>query len=234
MYHKLAEYYDALLKDDEAVSWWKDFFIKHHYKNTVLELASGTGEITLALAEDFTVDATDLSEEMLEKIKLKDHTQSINDIYQLNMLDLSADKTYDNIICFCDSINYLLSDEDFEVLIEKVSAALNDEGVFMFDMHTEDRLPEFQDPFIETGQLLNTDYQWTITSEDRYIYHHFVFYEDSIVQEYHTQYVFDLDFVKKVLEKYHFSYKIYTDFDQEGVHEGEKLFIVAKKPASKQ
>ena len=229
MYNKLSEYYDALLKDDEAVSWWIDFFKAHHYGSTILELASGTGEITLKLAEEFIVDATDLSEDMLDKIKQKDTENCIENIYPLNMLELSAKKTYDNIVCFCDSINYILSDEDLEKVIANVYEALNENGVFMFDMHTEDRLEEFEDPFIETGQLLNTDYQWSITSEERYIYHHFVFYEDPIVQEYHTQYVFKLETVLGLLEKYKFSLKIYTDFDQEGVAEGEKLFIVAKK-----
>lgn len=229
MYNKLSQYYDALLKDDEAAGWWFEFFKQHHYGKSVLELASGTGEITLLLAEQFDVDATDLSEDMLLKIKEKDTQNLIHNIYPLNMLELTNEKTYDNIVCFCDSINYLLSDEELEQVIERAYEALNEGGVFMFDMHTEDRLTEFEDPFIETGKLLDTDYQWTILSEERYIYHHFVFYEQPIVQEYHTQYVFDLKVVLSLLKKYNFAVTVYTDFDQPGVLDGEKIFIVAKK-----
>ncbi len=229
MYHKLAHYYDALLKDEDAVQWWTDFFKKHHYGNSVLELASGTGEISMAIAQSFQLDATDLSEDMLNEIRLKDTDHLIHDIYKLDMLELSDDKKFDNIICFCDSINYILEESDLQKVFSKVYSALNEEGVFMFDMHTEDRLEEFKEPFMEVGNVLGTDFQWTITSEAPYIYHHFVFYEDSHVQEHHVQRVFTLETVIKHLEDLNFKLKLYTDFDQEGIHEGEKIFIVAQK-----
>ncbi len=229
IYNNLAKYYDALLKDDEAVLMWTNFFDKHHYNETVLELGAGTGEITLELAKTYTVDATDLSNQMLDKIKEKDIDNNLNDIFYLDMNDFNVKEKYDNIICFCDSINYLETDEQLYALFNSVYASLNDNGVFMFDMHTNDRLEEFKEPFIETGQLLGTDYQWSITTDENKIYHHFVFYEDDMLQEYHTQTVFDSSLVLKQLQDIGFNVKVYTDFVNDGITEGEKLFIVGEK-----
>lgn len=229
MYKRLAKYYDALLKDDEAVTWWKDFTDKHQAGSDILELAAGTGEITLKLAKDYKVVASDLSLEMLEQIKLKDIDNSIESIKQLNMLDLTEEAVYSNVVCYCDSINYIDNYSDLQLVFKNVYRALKTNGVFMFDMHTKDRLEEFKEPFIEVGQLHNVDYQWSITTEGEYIYHHFVFYEDDMIQEYHTQMVFDITKVLNMLEKIGFELKVYTDFDKEGLHVGEKIFIVGKK-----
>lgn len=229
MYKRLAKYYDALLKDDEAVSWWTDFTNKHSKGKTILELASGTGEISLSLAKDYDLDASDLSIEMLDEIKAKDVDNKIKSIKQLNMLDLAENNKYDNVICYCDSINYLDSYESLEMVVSNVYKALKDGGVFLFDMHTPDRLVEFEEPYIEVGLLHGTDYQWSITSEDDFIYHHFAFYEDELIQENHTQRVFDYNKVLEILNNIGFTVKVYTDFDTEGISEGEKYFIVANK-----
>lgn len=229
IYNSLATYYDALLKDDDAVLMWTDFFEKHKTGHTILELASGTGEITLELAKKYQIDATDLSKAMLDKIKIKDTESLISDLYPLDMTNIKTDKTYDNIICFCDSINYLNDESELKSLFKDVYDILNPNGMFLFDMHTEDRLEEFKEPFIETGQLLGTDYQWMITTDEDKIYHHFVFYEDDMIQEYHVQTVFNTKNVIKMLEDSGFKVSVYTDFVTEGITEGEKIFLVGEK-----
>ena len=50
MYELLAHVYDALVKDDEATACWVEL-VKAHIRGTeLLELACGSGEITIALA----------------------------------------------------------------------------------------------------------------------------------------------------------------------------------------
>ena len=229
MYKDLAKYYDVLVKDDQATQLWVDFFNRHQSDKTVLELASGTGEITLELAKNYLVDASDISEPMLNEIKAKDNNM-LNDIFKLDMTNFNLNKTYDNIICFCDSINYILDLSDLESMFKSVASHLKVGGSFMFDMHTKDRLKEFSDPYIEVGQVLDTDFQWTIQTEDDFILHHFAFYtEAKTKQSHHIQKVFDLNIVVKLLEDLDFDLKIYTDFDQSGIHPGEKIFIVGRK-----
>ena len=228
MYNTLADYYDTLVKDDKATQLWKEFFINHKSKgDTVLELASGSGEITIALAQDYKVDASDLSEKMLEKLKSKDLSENIKNIYHIDMRDFSLDKTYDNIICFCDSINYVLKEEDLMSTFKNVKAHLKKDGVFMFDMHSHDRLDEFLEEYIEVGKIEDTDYQWTIKSDEDLIFHHFAFYqEDGLLQEQHIQRVYDAELVIDYLKRLDFKVEVYTDFSKKGINKGEKIFIV--------
>ncbi len=227
MYNELAKYYDVLVKDDQATQMWVDFFNRHQKGETVLELASGTGEITLVLAKDYRVDASDLSDSMLSVIKDKDVDNLVLSYNILDMVNFKVDKGYDNIICFCDSINYVLNLNDLEIMFNNVYASLNKNGVFMFDMHTLDRLDEFNEDYIETGHILNTDYQWSIVKDDDYILQHFAFYQDDgIKQEHHIQRVYDPSKIINLLEKVGFKVKVFTDFDIEGISVGEKIFIV--------
>ena len=72
MYELLAHVYDALVKDDEATACWVEL-VKAHIRGTeLLELACGSGEITIALAQEgYHVDASDLSAAMIEEAKKK-------------------------------------------------------------------------------------------------------------------------------------------------------------------
>ena len=79
MYELLAHVYDALVKDDEATACWVEL-IKAHIRGTeLLELACGSGEITIALAQEgYHVDASDLSAAMIEEAKKKDGSEQVS------------------------------------------------------------------------------------------------------------------------------------------------------------
>lgn len=225
IYESLANYYDALVKDDEATLKWCNFVEKNAKGKKVLELACGSGEISNELLKrGYDILATDISESMLSKLKQK---YPYIKTKQLDMNDFKLDDKFDTIICFCDSINYL---SDYRLMFRNVYDSLVTGGIFMFDMHSEDRLEEFKEMFIEEGYILNVPYQWTIISNENMIHQHFAFYqEDGIIQEQHVQYVFKPQEVIDELKKLNFKIKIYTDFDQEGIKTGEKIFFVGEK-----
>lgn len=225
IYESLANYYDALVKDDEATLKWCNFVEKNAKGKKVLELACGSGEISNELLKrGYDILATDISESMLSKLKQK---YPYIKTKQLDMNDFKLDDKFDTIICFCDSINYL---SDYRSMFRNVYDSLVTGGIFMFDMHSEDRLEEFKEMFIEEGYILNVPYQWTIISNENMIHQHFAFYqEDGIIQEQHVQYVFKPQEVIDELKKLNFKIKIYTDFDQEGIKTGEKIFFVGEK-----
>ena len=73
MYEKLAEFYDALVKDEEATKAWVDLIESYLPKGKIMELACGSGEITIALAKDgYEVHASDLSADMITQAKAKE------------------------------------------------------------------------------------------------------------------------------------------------------------------
>ena len=119
----------------------------------------------------------------------------------------------------------------FQKKIVENMDALKENGMFLFDIHSLDRETEFAEEYIEEGFLDDVAYQWTIRHEDHYLYHSFTFYDPmgNLEQEQHIQKVHNPLWVKEELEKLGFEVEMFTDFDLEGIQEGEKIFYVAKK-----
>lgn len=231
IYQTLAPFYDLLVKDDEATQMWVDFTQKYVKGKKLLELACGSGEITIALSKlGYEIKGTDLSQEMIDEAMSKEGSEAIH-WQAMDMLDLDEVKAYDSILCYCDSLNYIVGDEQIKTVFKKVYNALNDDGMFLFDIHSLDREVEFADEYIEEGFLDEVAYQWTIRHEDHYLYHSFTFYDalGNLEQEQHIQKVHNPLWVKSELEALGFTVEMFTDFDLEGIQEGEKIFYVAKK-----
>lgn len=231
MYNHLANIYDALVGDPQATKAWVDFIITHADAPRYLELACGSGEITIALAKlGKQIDASDLSEEMLERAKRKVDNEDIT-FTKMDLRDLTTTQKYPAILCLCDSLNYVTDNEDIKTFFAKAYEILEPQGTFIFDVHSIDRLTEFEDEFLEEGHLLNFDYEWSIETHGDSIYQNFLFFdqEGKMTHEQHVQRVYSASLLEDWLKSVGFSVSIYTDFTKDGVHEGEKYFFVCKK-----
>lgn len=222
-YEYLAKYYDYLLGDEEAFDFWLEYINAKDY-HIVLELASGSGVLAGILKKQGKeVTASDISKEMKEVA-----TNNFDGEYLiLNMIDFDLHKKYDLILCVCDSINYLY-EEELEQMFKSVYKHLNDGGRFIFDMHNPKRLKEFDEEYIEEGQIdENVYYQWTINSDtfDRTVNEHFTFYTpEGMIQEQHTQNVFEVDDVKNKLENVGLESEVVMDFIED-----EKILFIGTK-----
>ncbi len=222
-YEYLAKYYDYLLGDEEAFNFWLEYINAKDY-HTVLELASGSGVLAGILKKQGKeVTASDISKEMKEVA-----TNNFDGEYLiLNMIDFDLHKKYDLILCVCDSINYLY-EEELEQMFKSVYKHLNDGGRFIFDMHNPKRLKEFDEEYIEEGQVdENVYYQWTINSDtfDRTVNEHFTFYTpEGMIQEQHTQNVFEPSVVKEKLESVGLESEVVMDFIKD-----EKILFIGTK-----
>ena len=222
-YEYLAKYYDYLLGDEEAFDFWLEYINAKDY-HTVLELASGSGVLAGILKKQGKdVTASDISKEMKEVA-----TNNFDGEYLiLNMIDFDLHKKYDLILCVCDSINYLY-EEELEQMFKSVYKHLNDGGRFIFDMHNPKRLKEFDEEYIEEGQIdEDVYYQWTINSDtfDRTVNEHFTFYTpEGMIQEQHTQNVFEPSVVKEKLESVGLESEVVMDFIKD-----EKILFIGTK-----
>ena len=93
-------------------------------------------------------------------------------------------------------------------------------------MHDMKRIEEFKEQYIEEGFVSGVPYQWTITSDeyDDTLHEHFTFYtEEGMIEENHSQNVFDVDTIRRHMEPY-FEIRVIDDFIED-----EKLLIVGYK-----
>jgi len=221
-YDLLAYYYDELLGDKEAFSYWLKYIEEKPFK-TVLELASGTGVLAGILQDKgYDVIASDLSKSMKDAAKV-----NFDGEYKIiNMSSFNLDKKFDLIICLCDSFNYLSSDE-IKSFFECSYKHLNEGGRLIFDSHHKDRLKEFKDQYIEEGSISDINYQWTISADtfDSTIHEHFTFYtKDGMIQEHHFQFVYNDDEIITLMNNTGFKTRVIKDFIP-----SEKMLFIGEK-----
>ncbi len=107
-------------------------------KNLVLDLGCGTGTLTEILAQKgYDMIGIDYSQEMLN-IAMQKKMESQSDILYLcqDMREIDLYSTVGTVISVCDSVNYLLEDEDIEDTFAGVQNYLYPGGIFIFDFNT--------------------------------------------------------------------------------------------------
>ena len=106
--------------------------------NSILDLGCGTGTLTELLAKrGYDMIGVDNSQEMLQLAMDKRSRSGLDILYLLqDMRFFELYGTVGAVISVCDSINYLLEDEDVVKTFRLVNNYLFPEGVFIFDFNT--------------------------------------------------------------------------------------------------
>ena len=107
-------------------------------RNLVLDLGCGTGTLTeLLYHKGYDMIGVDSSEDMLS-IALAKKEKSGSEILYLcqDMRELDLYCTIGTVVCVCDSVNYLLENEDVEDAFTLVHNYLYPGGIFIFDFNT--------------------------------------------------------------------------------------------------
>jgi len=130
--------------DDVDYCRWVEYYITAFYKmemqpKTILDLACGTGNLSIPLAmKGYQVIGVDLSEDMLFVAAEKARKAGIRIpfVYQ-NICSLELHRKVDAMICGCDGINYLDSLEKVQACFESASRYLKENGLFIFDISSK-------------------------------------------------------------------------------------------------
>jgi len=118
-----------------------DFFVKcsQKYKGPILELACGTGILTLPIAkEGIAIEGLDLSSAMLRRAKIKAKGYKNVHFYRKNMMKFNLNKKYRMIFIGFNSIFHLKSSQEISAMLDSVKAHLEPEGVFIVDCFIPD------------------------------------------------------------------------------------------------
>lgn len=145
-YKRFSEIYDSVMEGvpyERWLSFIEAIWSRHNaHPRTVLDLACGTGNMTLLLAErGYRVIGLDASPFMLEKARAKASQRGLDVEFILaDMRDFRLEMPVDTVVCVFDSINYLITPEDLGRAFRCVFHNLAPSGLFVFDMNTEHRL----------------------------------------------------------------------------------------------
>lgn len=164
-YTDFAEVYDELM-DDTPYEAWCEFLmgIFKHYgvdevskgekrteddmsvtntnlrqeRNTILDLGCGTGTLTELLARrGYDMIGVDNAQEMLQAAMEKRERSGLDILYLLqDMRELELYGTVGTVVSVCDSLNYLLEEEDIVQTFLRVNNYLYPQGIFVFDFNT--------------------------------------------------------------------------------------------------
>ena len=126
-YEALAASYDGLTRDipyEKYLRFFKTLLRRHGVTaTTVLDLACGTGSLSVLLAKHgYRVLGVDRSEEMLTVAAEK------------------AMEPVDACVCALDSINYVTKPQDVQKAFRRVYESLRPGGLFVFDINTPYKL----------------------------------------------------------------------------------------------
>ncbi|MGG0413058.1 class I SAM-dependent DNA methyltransferase [Peribacillus simplex] len=245
-YERFAYVYDELMKDAPYEKWLMILTAKLEQYGIggrkVLDLACGTGEMTVELAQHgFEVTGVDLSDEMLLVANEKAVKLGLSiPLFQQNMAELEGLGQFDCVTIFCDSLNYLRDEEDIVKTFSRVHEHLKDGGLFLFDIHSIYKMEEiFRDnTFAVNGEEVS--YIWDcFPGEEPYSVEHdlsfFVRDDESGLydrfDELHYQRTYPVEQYKKWLEQTGFTVsEIMADLEEAPlVTETERILFVASK-----
>lgn len=245
-YTGFAEVYD-LFMDNVPYEQWAEYItgLLREYgieDGLVLDLGCGTGTMTELLAEaGYDMIGIDQSEEMLEEA-LEKKEASGHDILYLcqDMREFELYGTVRAIVCVCDSMNYILEEEE---ILDILSAAaynyLDYDGLFIFDLNTEYKYREILgeqtiaenreegsfiwENYYDEAQRIN-EYQLTLfVKEKEDLYRKF--------EETHYQRAYSLDTVRNLVECSGLRLlHMYDAFTREPAREdSERIYVICQR-----
>lgn len=242
-YGEFAKIYDELINEDINYDNMINRILKVCTENNIefnnyLDIACGTGNVTVRLAKYFKeIYAVDLSEDMLREAYEKFKRERIKGkIICQNMAKLSLNKKFDLITSVLDSTNYITEEEDLVSYLEGVKEHLNDNGLFIFDINSYYKLSEILGNNIYTYNEEEVFYTWENSFEEELLSMFLTFFvkKEELYERFeeeHLERAYTEKFIEESLQKC--GLKVlskYNGYTEEKVHEkSERIMYIVKK-----
>ncbi len=241
-YTGFAQVYD-LFMEDVPYEEWRDFLVDILHREgisdgLVCELGCGTGRMTRLLAQSgYDMIGIDASQEMLS-IARENESEGILYLAQ-NMREFELYGTVRAIVSICDSMNYLLEEEDLLQVFKLVNNYLDPGGIFLFDLNTEYKFRELMgtQTFSEhraEGSLVWDNYYDEETKLNEYALTIFLRQEQELYRRYeevHYERSYGLAEVVQLLEQAGLRFVCACDGGDRGAvrEDSERIYVLARE-----
>lgn len=245
-YTSFAAVYDTFM-DNIPYEEWEKYLKSLLYEygvreGLVLELGCGTGNMTEILAQSgYDMIGVDNAEEMLEIAIEKRMKSGLDILYlQQDMREFELYGTVKAIVSVCDSVNYILEEEELEEVFRLVNNYLDPGGVFIFDFNTVYKYREILgDQTIaenrEECSFIWDNYYYEEERINEYELSLFIREGDSELyrkyQEIHFQKAYDLETMKRLITQSGLEYiTAYDAFTKEApTRVSERIYVIARE-----
>ncbi len=248
-YTGFAQVYDIFM-DNIPYDEWSEYLIGllREYQisdGLVLDMGCGTGNITERLASaGYEMIGIDNAEEMLEIARDKAMEKEEDILYLLqDMRELELFGTVRAVVSICDSMNYILEEEELQSVFRLVNNYLDEGGLFVFDFNTKYKYEavlaqntfaenredcsfiwdNYYDPETEINEYDLTIYVKNEEEEDGDVFFRF--------DEEHYQRAYDLETIKRQLQLADMEFVIaYDAFTREKPNgDSERIYVIARE-----
>ena len=245
MYEDFALVYDRFM-DETPYEEWCQFVVGRLKQDQItdgilLDLGCGTGSMTELLAKQgYDMIGVDLSDSMLD-IAMEKRAQSGQNILYLqqDMREFELYGTVRAVICLCDSLNYLLEEDDLLTTFKLVNNYLDPNGLFIFDFNTVYKYETvIGDSTIEEN-LEDCSFIWEnyYTAEDQineYDLTIFVKQQKDLFRKFtetHLQRGYMLETMKRLVEQSGLIFVEALDADTHGsvTETSERIYVIARE-----
>ena len=239
-YTGFAQVYDTFM-DNVPYDEWGEYLVSLLKKygvedGLVLDIGCGTGAMTRYLdAHGYDMTGIDVSEEMLTIAKEKSSPDILYLLQDMREFELYG--TMRAAVSICDSMNYILEEDDLLQVFSLVNNYLDPGGIFIFDLNTVYKYQEILgeqtiaedreecsfiwDNFYDEEEMIN-EYDLTI----------FVQTQEDLFQRFtetHLQRGYTLEQMQEILQKAGLVFLKAIDVDTQGevTEQTERICIIA-------
>lgn len=243
-YSSFAQVYDLFMDDVPYTEWCgylKGLLEEYGIRDgLVLDLGCGTGKLTrLLAAEGYDMIGADSSAEMLQ-IAQQGGDGDGRILYLLqDMRELELYGTVRAVVSICDSVNYILEEDELREVFRLVNNYLDPQGIFIFDLNT---VYKYRDVLGEAtiaenrteGSFIWENYYDADSGINEYDLTLFVRREDGLYRKYeetHYQRAYDPRTVEQLLAEAGMELvAVYDAFTREPAREdSERIYIIARE-----
>lgn len=248
-YSSFARVYD-LFMDNVPYEEWSEYIrsILQEYgicDGLMLDLGCGTGKMTRLLAKaGYDMIGVDNSADMLEIAREEEYENADRILYLLqDMRSFELYGTVRAIVSICDSVNYILEEDDLREVFRLVNNYLDPAGIFIFDLNT---VYKYREMLGETtisenraeGSFIWDNYYDEESSINEYDLTLFIREEGDLYRKYeetHYQRAYELDTVKRLLTEAGMEFvTAYDAFTREPIKaDSERIYIIAREKGKK-